>query len=140
MDLFVYGSLKRGFSNHHFLDGAVFLGPAVTLTKGRMVDCGGYPGIVPATAEDGYGIQGEVWRVTPECLEGIDWLEDLDTGVYVRTEWPVRLEENDRTRELNALIYLFNQDATGMTDTGPFWPRERDTGEPIPHPHRKDQQ
>ncbi|MBD3793206.1 MAG: gamma-glutamylcyclotransferase [Campylobacterales bacterium] len=38
MTLFVYGTLKKGFENHHFLDGAKFLGEATTKEKYPMVN------------------------------------------------------------------------------------------------------
>lgn len=37
MTLFVYGTLKKGFKNHHFLDSAKFLGVATSKEKHPMV-------------------------------------------------------------------------------------------------------
>ncbi len=131
MNLFVYGSLKRGFSNHHFLTGQVFRGLATTEHEARMVDCGGFPGIVANLSPPGYRICGELWEVTPECLQRIDWLEDIDTGLYSRVEWPVVFEASDGARrEVLAVIYLYHQSADGLTEVGPYWQIDWDTVRP----------
>jgi len=85
MKLFVYGSLKRGFSNHHFLAGQEFIGDARTVLRFRMFDCGGFPGVVEADLEGGYQILGELWNIDTPCLRRIDWLEEVDAGVYTRS-------------------------------------------------------
>jgi gamma-glutamylcyclotransferase (GGCT)/AIG2-like uncharacterized protein YtfP len=134
MDLFVYGSLKKGFSNHHFLEGAVFLGQAVTRDAARLIDCGGFPGIVPPSGDGDYQIEGEVWRIQPESLPAIDWLEDVDTGIYCRTEWPVLLGEAVNRRETVATIYLYQGKGEGRKEVGPCWKKEWDTTKPYPKP------
>jgi gamma-glutamylcyclotransferase (GGCT)/AIG2-like uncharacterized protein YtfP len=141
MNLFVYGSLKRGFSNHHFLTGQIFRGLAVTRLEARMVDCGGFPGIVPNLPPPRYRIHGELWDISPECLKRIDWLEDIDAGLYTRKEWPILLEESGGIqREEMALIYLFHQNADGLTEVGPSWQIERDSVRPSLLSEYEDQQ
>ena len=77
----VYGSLKRGFYNHHFLHKAVFEGQGQTAPVYTMVDLGDYPGVV---AGGRTAIQVEVYRVSPWLLARLDRLEDVPR-VYWRT-------------------------------------------------------
>ena len=99
--LFVYGSLKRGGSNHHWLEGAHWQARA-RLPGHRLHSLGDYPLAVP-----GRGIvHGEVYRLDGAALRRLDLLEDvpneyrrrrcrLDDGrrcwVYVGTPEQVRL-------------------------------------------------
>lgn len=81
--IFVYGTLKRGCSNHAFLGGQNFVSEAQTQPRYRMYDLGGYPGMIEVS-EGGIGIRGEVWDVDPACLKQLDLLEDIDGGEYAR--------------------------------------------------------
>lgn len=114
--LFVYGTLKRGCSNHHFLAAQHFLGEARTepgYTLYRITD---YPGMVTdATAE---GVSGEVWEVTPSALNEIDRLEGLDEGLYTRD--PVRLE-GGRWQCLTVETYMFRRPVEKSAHLGSIW-------------------
>ncbi|MCG6659345.1 gamma-glutamylcyclotransferase [Halomonas campisalis] len=57
----VYGTLKRGLRNHHWLEGADFLG-SDRLTGATLYDLGPYPG---AKSEPSDGVEVEVFRVGP---------------------------------------------------------------------------
>ena len=70
MLLFVYGSLKRGYSNHHRLGGR-FVAAAATAAKYRLLDLGTYPGMVRDV--DGLRVQGEIWDV--DDFESLDAFE-----------------------------------------------------------------
>ncbi len=81
--IFVYGSLKKGFSNHSILrmySDTKFLGKAVTDDKFKMVgySSGTFPYIVresipiPVNATQ---IQGELYEISEECLGILDTLE-----------------------------------------------------------------
>jgi len=82
--VFVYGTLKRGLHNAHYLAGQKFVAEARTQPVYRMVDCGGYPGMYPV-AENGLNIAGEIWEVSEACLAKLDLLEDVAGGEYERT-------------------------------------------------------
>ena len=86
--LFVYGTLKRGCSNHHHLAGQTFVGLARTRPGFRLYDYGGYPGIV-ATPQDETGVLGEVWSVGDEALERLDRFEGIHEGLYRRERLPL---------------------------------------------------
>lgn len=81
--LFVYGTLKRGCSNHPFLAGQRFVGDARTTRGYRLYHLGEFPGMI-RLPEDRDGVAGEVWAVTPAALTYIDHLEGVDLGLYRR--------------------------------------------------------
>ena len=70
--VFVYGTLRRGGSNHFRMAGAEFVAQG-TIT-GRMYRIDWYPGLVLDDAGD--EIHGEVFSVTPDQLSALDgWLD-----------------------------------------------------------------
>ena len=86
--VFVYGTLKRGFSNHHFMAGQSFVGTATSAAGFALFDLGGYPGLVPAPASP-EGVSGEVWSVDEACLARLDELEGTAEGLYRRERIPL---------------------------------------------------
>ncbi|HNJ42843.1 MAG TPA: gamma-glutamylcyclotransferase [Acidobacteriota bacterium] len=80
MEVFVYGTLMRGESNHHHLAGCEFLGEDI-LEQAQLWSAGPYPAL-----RQGEGsVIGERFRVTPEVLVQLDWLED-HPRLYLRRE------------------------------------------------------
>lgn len=114
--VFVYGSLKRGRSNHHYLVGQRFLGDARTLRGFRMFDLGGYPGIVAADA-DGYPIEGEVWEVDAECLAQLDRLEGVDEAEYRRQL--IEIAPPFQQGPVEGYVYL--RSVNGLQEVGASW-------------------
>lgn len=87
----VYGTLKRGFSNHHVMGAASYLGED-RLAQILLYDLGPFPGAVLAVSE---GIVVEVFRVNASQLARIDELEeyradDPPMGLYTRVQLPTR--------------------------------------------------
>ncbi len=114
--VFVYGTLKRGGSNHGFLMGERFLGEALTVPGYTLYTLDGYPGMVPdATAE---GVLGELWLVTPACLAALDDLEGLAEALYRRE--PIQLQGPFAT--LAVETYLYARSIAGRPHLGPTWP------------------
>jgi gamma-glutamylcyclotransferase (GGCT)/AIG2-like uncharacterized protein YtfP len=71
-DVFVYGTLLAGESNHRLLDRAEFVGEAETEVGFTMLDLGSFPGVVRA----GEGrVVGEVYQVDERTLAKLDQLE-----------------------------------------------------------------
>lgn len=69
--IFVYGTLKKGFSNHRVMGESTLLGEA-TITGFDMLSLGGFPALVKGKSE----IKGEVYEVNQEnTLRGIYRLE-----------------------------------------------------------------
>lgn len=72
--VFVYGSLKRNFPNHHLLIGQTYLGTFVTEQAiYEMKNFGIYPGVVSTGNKS---VRGELYEVDHECLRNLDELEE----------------------------------------------------------------
>lgn len=81
--VFVYGTLKRGGSNHALLAGQQFLGEARTVPGYTLHSLGDYPGMV-RSADASHDVTGELWLVDDACLQQLDKLEGVDEGLYER--------------------------------------------------------
>jgi gamma-glutamylcyclotransferase (GGCT)/AIG2-like uncharacterized protein YtfP len=116
----VYGTLKRGLRNHHWLQGADFVGED-TLTTATLYDLGPFPG---AKRQPSRGVRVEVFRVTAPQMAGLDQLEGYDaadpsSGLYDRSIVA--------TAYGPAWLYLYNPDVDGcpvIRQGG--WPLRRD--------------
>lgn len=81
--VFVYGTLRRGGSNHFRMAGAEFISPGTV--AGRMYRIDWYPGLVLDDAGD--EIHGEVYSVGPELLGELDVFEGLSAGEVEGSEY-----------------------------------------------------
>lgn len=87
---FVYGTLKKGFSNYWLMEEvcatghARFLGSAKTKQKFPMV-CGPYqvPFLIDVPSE-GHHVRGELYEVDRVAIDRLDELEGISKGNYVR--------------------------------------------------------
>lgn len=71
-NVFVYGSLKRGFGNHPVIQDGSFIDEAITSEPSYEMFCmGGFPGVVHGDKL----ISGEVYAVDDLVLERLDRLE-----------------------------------------------------------------
>lgn len=117
MLIFVYGTLKRGGSNHAWLRGQRFVAEAATQPQYRQYDLGGYPGLVLDPAQ-GQSIEGELWEVDAEGLQRLDELEDVDGGEYVREPVPLRPPHD----KLQAEGYRYLREVRNAREIGARWP------------------
>ena len=93
MRVFVYGTLKRGHSNHDCLRGQQFIAEAVTQPRYRLHDLGGYPGMVLDELEDTAG--GEYAREAvplqppfdQQKIEGYRYLRDVSAARDIGSRW-----------------------------------------------------
>ncbi len=115
--VFVYGTLKRGGSNHAMLAGQRFLGEARTTPGYTLYSLGEYPGMV-RDPTDIAGVLGELWAVDDSCLAELDKLEGLGEGLYERIE--VLLAPNHLAR--SAQTYLYARPHHGFPPLGDDWP------------------
>ena len=115
--VFVYGTLKRGGSNHRFLAGQQFLGEARTAPGYTLYALGDYPGMVRA-ANDQTGVTGEIWAIDATCLDQLDKLEGVAEGLYERV--PVKLSPPFADQPVETYLYL--RDLTGRPVIGSIWP------------------
>ncbi len=81
--VFVYGTLKRGGSNHAFLADQTYLGDARTPPGYRLYLVADYPGMV-VDRSDQRGVAGEVWQVDAPTLARLDELEGVPERLYRR--------------------------------------------------------
>lgn len=102
--IFVYGTLKRGCRNNHYLKDATFLGEAETIEKYSMKrHRGNYPAAIES--DKNFTISGELWLCSEETAQSIDILEDYPYLFY-RNEVSVIHNEN----VINAWMYFFSKD------------------------------
>lgn len=89
--VFVYGSLKRGFTNHRVIGyDARFIATTCTVSrKFKMVSLGPFPAVYP---NGKWAIEGELYEVDDITLESLDLLES-NGYLYEREE--VLLETGD---------------------------------------------
>ncbi len=111
--LFVYGTLKANFPNHHLLADARFLGSGHTATKHALYSAG----IPYATkAESVSPIVGEVYLVDAATLARIDKLEGHPHW-YCREVVTVNLDEGEPVR---AWIYFFLEPRGRLIPSGEY--------------------
>ena len=121
MRIFVYGTLKRGLSNHGWMAGQQFIAEAHTAPEYRMVDCGGYPGMFPVKL-GGASIQGEIWEVDEAGRQKLDVLEDVEGGEYALE--PVQLMDVDTANDgvmAPVYTYIYKWSVVGMRNAGVEW-------------------
>ncbi len=121
--LFVYGTLKRGCSNHRYLADQKFLGLARTTPGFRLYNLGGYPGIA-THANDRDGVVGEVWLVEDAALQDLDRFEGVHEGLYRRES--VRLLSPFDGESIEA--YISTLSVAGRADIGSEWIERNPSG------------
>lgn len=98
----VYGSLKRGFNNHHIIKETPFIGKGLTVNRYAMYNLGGFPFI---TKEEIGKVSVEVYDVTdPNILFNLDDLEG-HPDFYCRERIEIDLDTGER---VSAWIYFIS--------------------------------
>jgi gamma-glutamylcyclotransferase (GGCT)/AIG2-like uncharacterized protein YtfP len=114
--VFVYGTLKRGSSNHSHLAGQEFMGTARTVPGYTLFNLDGYPGMVRQEG-DLDGVKGEVWSVDDACLAALDELEGVSEGLYRREAVPLAAPFAERSVE----AYLYLREFHASRKVGAEW-------------------
>tara|TARA_R110002020_G_scaffold293797_2_gene509531 strand:- start:1057 stop:1542 length:486 start_codon:yes stop_codon:yes gene_type:complete len=83
IDIFVYGTLMKGFGNHYFLQHEVFLGYGETKPEYTFYNLGNFPAMV---AGGDTSVKGEIYEVHPQTVQWLDKLEGVAEGLYKREE------------------------------------------------------
>lgn len=115
--IFVYGTLKRGGSNHRLMVGQQFVALGRTEPIYKLYELDTYPAMVD-TPQDGCAIEGEIWSVDTACLAKLDRLEGLEEGLYKRV--PIQLQPPHAPQPVEGYIYLLS--IAGRRDCGSQWP------------------
>jgi len=102
--LFVYGTLKRGKKNHYALMNAHYLNESCTSLDYLLVDLGHYPGMVEKQ-QDGFSIQGELFKIPYDLLVELDKIEDAP---FLFNLEPITLADGSK-----AFAYLYKQSILG---------------------------
>lgn len=114
--LFVYGTLKRGYKNHHLLAGQTYVGEARTVPGYRLHDLGDFPGMI-ADSTDTAGVTGEIWTVNATALARLDAFEGVHEGLYTRSLIALLSPPtNEQTH-----TYLYACDVSDHPPLGPTW-------------------
>lgn len=114
--LFVYGTLKRGCSNHGQMHGQRFVAEARTVPGYRLFAVGGFPGLV-AWPHDSGGVTGEIWAVDSSALARLDRFEGVDEGLYRRE--PITLAAPHDREAVDGYVYA--RSVEGLLDVGETW-------------------
>lgn len=120
--VFVYGSLKRGFHNHHYLKDATFICGGIVQNRGWMYDLGGFPAAkIARRVMGGHYIVGELYDVSADTLASLDRLEG-NGHFYTRSMEKIVKFSKKIDRIVPAWIYLINsvQDGTLLVDPTPI--------------------
>lgn len=104
----VYGTLKQGFNNAHWLNGATLLGSDVTKAL-TLYDIGPYPG---AKWQRSKGVTIEIYQISIDHLAQLDWLEDYRIDAPSEGEYD---RQQITTCFGLAWVYLYNPSVTGKT-------------------------
>ena len=108
MRLFVYGSLKRGFTAHDLLDGCQFIREAVA--EGfQLYKIDWFPGMVQGTGK----VYGELYDVPEAYVPVIDYFECVNQGMFERVSI-----ELDNQESAEVYLYRDNYDQNLLVETG----------------------
>lgn len=113
-DVFVYGTLRRGFYNHGYLRDCPCLGQAVTAEPYTMYVTGGVPSLM--ADEPRYTVVGEVYRVDAATLARLDALEE-HPSLYCRSLADIVLEDGHTQQ---AWVYFARQPLGVLSGEGDF--------------------
>lgn len=104
-NVFVYGTLMEGETNHHYLENSTFL-DMVTIEGYEMYNVGWYPAII-----DGDGlIIGELYQVPNTDMPSIDILEG-EGSLYIKRCETVT---DSKGKSSFAFIYVYNRDYSDL--------------------------
>lgn len=126
--VFVYGTLKQGYNNHHVIEpyNPQLVGKGTV--QGFTLLHLGFPGAIEA--EDKH-ITGEVWDCTPNApaMARCDGLEGVGTGFYDRVAVDVQLEDGTTT-EAWMYVLVDERARKNARPIGPTWPEQVAVGVP----------
>lgn len=132
--VFVYGTLKHGYGNHHILAGSRFVGKGCTVAMCRMYDAG-FPVLRPRSEKPGAHnaeVWGEVYLVTsPDTMRRLDSLEG-EGRMYHRRIKIIHLENGKKVK-----AHTYVGDTKFWRERGcPLWPVQNGHSRPCYDWHR----
>lgn len=113
MLLFVYGCLKRNGYLSPALTEAQFLKTTKTVPQFKLYNILNFPGMIPA--KNGSCVLGELWDVSEENMEELDYIEGIHIGLFRREL--IDLESGEK-----AFAYIYNNELDeNSKDIGNEW-------------------
>lgn len=114
--LFVYGTARKGFHNHHYLDGARYIGRARTKENYAL-----YADTIPYLVKDPVcQVKGELYEVGDAILTRMDILEG-EPDFYFRLLDTVILDDpTGNGKEHPAYIYFFPRKTGTLIPSGDY--------------------
>lgn len=106
-NLFVYGTLKKGFRAHFVLKDSKYLGER-TITHFKLINLGRFPGLVHGNEDD--RVTGELYEIKEELLETLDAYEGVP-DLYTREIYKAGPE----AAEKEFFYYLYNVGECGYS-------------------------
>lgn len=109
--IFVYGTLKRDFPNHHLLQNAIFIGKAITKEKYPMIIFKErHVPILLNITGIGNQIIGEVYQVDDKILQELDELE-IKRAHYSRKCIQVCLQSDlNLSKKGDLMVHVYMKD------------------------------
>jgi len=121
--IFVYGTLRKGASNHFRLEGSRLRGEAWVL--GHLYPIDWYPALL--LDDDGIPVRGEVYEVERDMLRKLDSFEGAE---YERLKSPIHLKDGGK---VEAWLYEYRGEVEGMRELVPAdWLSHRESIEAGP--------
>ena len=114
--LFVYGTLKQGYSRAAWLEEQTFVGDAATVPGYKLYDNGSYPAMIGTQCHS--VVTGELWKVDSRCLVELDKIEGVP-ALYQRVAVKLSSHPGESVQ-----TYLYCQSLEGWRDIGCRWPAE----------------
>lgn len=105
MNVFVYGTLKKGCINNYLLEKSEFLGAGETEESFAMYtsSCGNYPFVIDS--QKTHPIKGELYCVSNQTIKQLDILEGYPD--YYQKKKVIIVQENNKKTE--AVMYIKNE-------------------------------
>lgn len=103
--VFVYGTLKKGFSNYDaYLSDVEFVGAATTKVKWAMVGKDAYFPYLLCPHVKGFFVKGEVYLADEWDMYYLDYLEGVASRHYKKVKLPVTLDESGEEKMVTAYV------------------------------------
>lgn len=113
--MFVYGSLRRGGHNHHYLSDQTFVLDGYVKGSLYLIEGKKFPALLPGDDD----VFGELYRVDASTAQSIDDLEEyISAGDPLNLYNKVLVDVYDRDKKLvhQAYVYMFNPACPDVKD------------------------
>tara|TARA_R100001082_G_C4360744_1_gene159252 strand:- start:338 stop:937 length:600 start_codon:yes stop_codon:yes gene_type:complete len=115
MFVFVYGTLKMGGHNHHYLKDSEFV-KHLDFPDLTLIDTGyGFPAVIK---KRGYSVYGEVYKIDDKTLLNLDRLEG-EGSLYFREECSLRIKGKEE--RVKVYIWARSEDAIFALSSLYYW-------------------